>query len=585
MSTRIAQEEIARFLGTKQAEVLCITGKWGVGKTYSWSRYLREAKEKQGVAMNRYAYVSLFGQNSLDDLRYAIFESTVPLDQLDAGPNFTSVEATYHLAEKWGRRLLQVANVAPGARTILSGAGRTLFLAVRNQIVCIDDIERHGKGLEIKDVLGMLSFLKEQRDCKVVLLLNDEKLEDAAQKDFKAQLEKVVDTRIVFAPTAAEAAEIGVSANTPGRDLIVSNCTALGITNIRVIKKIEYLCLRLHELVQKFDLGVFRQAVQTAALLGWCHYQPDDDSAPPLDFVTDYDLSYAGYFKRQGKPEPSAKEKAWAALLAEYGFTSVDEFDLTILKGIQAGFFDREEIDAAAQTLNKEIEFRNRDNSFSEAWDLYHGSFKPNADEVLDRMADAFRRSVGTISPVNLAGTVALFKDLGREDQAKDLLKFYMDQRTEGRKFFDLDDSPFGGDVRDPDVREAFEQKLATFDKRQDPTEILLRVGIDHGWSAQDLDALADLSAADFQTLFEAQSGKDMRRIIKAALDFGSYGNASEQMKSIADRATEALRAIGQQSPINARRIRIYGVTLEESAEAQGAADAPEGEAGGEVPA
>ena len=582
MSTRIAQEEIARFLGTKQAEVLCITGKWGVGKTYSWCCYLREAKAKNGVALNRYAYVSLFGQNSLDDLRYAIFESTVPLDQLDTGPDFTSVEATIHLGEKWGRRLLQFANVAPGARTILSGAGRTLFLAVRNQIVCIDDIERHGKGLEIKDVLGMLSFLKEQRNCKVVLLLNDEKLEDAAQKDFKAQLEKVVDTRIIFAPTAAEAAEIGVSANTPGRDLIVSNSTALGITNIRVIKKIEYLCLRLHDLLQKFDPGVFRQAVQTAALFGWCHYQPDD-TAPPLDFVTAYDQSYAGYFKQHGKPEPSAEEKAWAALIADYGFTNVDEFDLTILRGIQAGYFDREEIDASAQKLNNEIEFRNRDNSFQEAWDLYHGSFEPNADEVLDKMADAFRRSIETISPVNLAGTVSLFKDLGREDQAKELLQFYMDQRLEGRDFFDLGESPFGGDVRDPDVREAFGQKLATFDERQNPVEILLRVGMDRGWSPQDLDTLAELSATDFQELFEAQSGKDMRRMIKAALNFGTFGNASDPMKSIAARATEALRSIGRQSPINARRIRLYGVTLEEPTEAEVVADPTQGEADGEV--
>jgi hypothetical protein len=37
-------------------------------------------------------------------------------------------------------------------------------------------------------------------------------------------------------------------------------------------------------------------------------------------------------------------------------------------------------------------------------------------------------------------------------------------------------------------------------------------------------------------------------------------------MKAIADRATEALRAIGRQSEINARRIRIYGVTLERPA-------------------
>lgn len=565
MSTKIAQEEIERFLATKQPEVLCITGKWGVGKTYSWSRYLREANTKKGVVMNRYAYVSLFGQNSLDDLKYAIFESTVPLDQLDAGPNFSSVEASLHLGEKWGRRLLQLGNIAPVSRSILSGAGRTLFLAVRDQIVCIDDVERHGKGLEIKDVLGMLSFLKEQRNCKVVLLLNDEKLQGDAQVDFKSQLEKVVDTRIIFAPTPAEAAEIGVSTAAPFRDLLVSYCTSLGITNIRVIKKIDYLCYRLHDLLKGFDPGVFRQGAQTAALFGWSHYQPD--LAPPVEFVTTYDQSYEGYRRQAGKGEPSAEEKAWAALLASYGFTRADEFDLVILKGIQDGFFDKDEIEPAAQTLNKEIESRNKDNSFQEAWDLFHGSFQPNADEVLDKMADALKRSVETISPINLAGAVSLFKELGRKDQAAELLEFYMAHRTESRKFYDLADSPFGDEVRDPDVREAFKKKLAAFQEKVDPTEVLERVAASSGWSPEDLSTLAGLSADDFQRVFEARTGKALRLVIKAALNFGSYGNATDEMVTIAARATEALRAIGRQSEINACRVRIYGVTLEQPAD------------------
>jgi hypothetical protein len=66
--------------------------------------------------------------------------------------------------------------------------------------------------------------------------------------------------------------------------------------------------------------------------------------------------------------------------------------------------------------------------------------------------------------------------------------------------------------------------------------------------------------------MFEAQSGKDLRAIVKGALNFGSYGNASEQMVMIATRATEALREIGRQSQINARRIRIYGVTVDDPA-------------------
>ena len=110
---------------------------------------------------------------------------------------------------------------------------------------------------------------------------------------------------------------------------------------------------------------------------------------------------------------------------------------MVILKGIQEGFFDNDEIQPAAQTLHKEIESRSKDNSFQEAWDLFHGSFQPNADEVLGKMADAFKRSVETISPINLAGTVTLFNDLGEGTEMAAILgriRQYVDEE-EIRRF------------------------------------------------------------------------------------------------------------------------------------------------------
>ena len=35
MSTALVEKEIERFLASPEPEVLCLRGKWGVGKTYS----------------------------------------------------------------------------------------------------------------------------------------------------------------------------------------------------------------------------------------------------------------------------------------------------------------------------------------------------------------------------------------------------------------------------------------------------------------------------------------------------------------------------------------------------------------------
>jgi len=68
--------EIKRFLAVDTPEVICVRGKWGVGKTFAWNRYLTAARGSGAIKLERYSYVSLFGINSLEELRYAIFENT-----------------------------------------------------------------------------------------------------------------------------------------------------------------------------------------------------------------------------------------------------------------------------------------------------------------------------------------------------------------------------------------------------------------------------------------------------------------------------------------------------------------------------
>ena len=75
MSIETIKSEITRFLESETPEVMAIKGKWGTGKTYLWNELLKENKDK--IKFEKYSYVSLFGINSLDVFKYAIFENTV----------------------------------------------------------------------------------------------------------------------------------------------------------------------------------------------------------------------------------------------------------------------------------------------------------------------------------------------------------------------------------------------------------------------------------------------------------------------------------------------------------------------------
>jgi hypothetical protein len=564
-STEIVHEEIDRFLRDVEPSVLCLTGKWGVGKTFTWKQAIRSAKTKNAIGLKSYAYVSLFGQNSLDDVRAAIVEETRPISAIDAPFDLNDLKQTVKSAASNWRRVLNQARGAAAEYLPISESisGRWLFATVRNQIICIDDLERAGSGLTAKDVLGLISFLKEERKCKVVLLLNQEKL-DEGKRDFEEQLEKVIDVRLEFDPTPQEAVDIGLKKGTAISEFLQANCVTLGITNIRVIQKIERLALELAERLNSFDSAVLKQAIHSVTLFGWMFFQPDQ--SPPLKFVTTYTpWKYVRQDKKEKEQTPP-EEQAWHALLHQYGLTNIDEFDRVILDGVQAGAFDRVQLHQAATALSKQLESQRLDNSFSQAWALYRGSFSVTPDELLDKMAAAFRGAVKTITPTTLSSTVELFKALGRPEQALELLKYYVEHRRDGgANLFDLRKSVFGGDVKDPDIRNAFAQEVGNEAKPFDPGKTLHKIAVQSGWNDEDLVKLAELDAEAFRKLFKSIEGDELIAVVSAALQFGKFGNASEDMQKIAQSASDALRMIAQESKLRERQIAtMYGITIEQ---------------------
>lgn len=59
MSIALIKQQINRFLSSQTPEVIAIKGAWGVGKTYAWNTYLVEAKNRNRLAPEKYAYVTM----------------------------------------------------------------------------------------------------------------------------------------------------------------------------------------------------------------------------------------------------------------------------------------------------------------------------------------------------------------------------------------------------------------------------------------------------------------------------------------------------------------------------------------------
>ena len=128
----------------------------------------------------------------------------------------------------------------------------------------------------------------------------------------------------------------------------------------------------------------------------------------------------------------------------------------------------------------------------------------------------------------------------GHREKAEKLLNAYVDQRG-GEDIFDLSSHPFGRDVTDPDIIAAF----AT-----------------GGWDPEDEESLASLSVDDFVSLFKGTRGSERRNLIRGSMGFLNVSNATPRQTQISETARAALLKIGQENPLNACRLRAYGIDL-----------------------
>jgi hypothetical protein len=561
MSAELAIKEIQRFLASSEAEVLCVKGRWGVGKTYAWRHYLEDAQEKGELHKADYAYVSLFGLNSQDELRYAIFESTVSQAKAKHGPDAETFGELITKGKSIGRQArgwIGPALSSVGLGEIGNTLARSAFLLVRNQLICLDDLERAGANLSARDVLGLVSFLKDQRNCRVVLLLNDEAMEQENRADFERLLEKVVDTPILFAPSATEAAAIAIGGDNPVNAQLMHGVVTLGITNIRVIKKIERMAHRLASILEPFREGILTQAVTACLLAGWSVFERDH--APSMEFVRGYNSLIAAMQDRDN--DALDETVRWRDLLSALPFSHPDDFDKAIFDGVAAGYFDEERLLAEAKALEEQLARHSRDNPLSKAWDNYHQSLAGDDAAVIDAIHRGAMESLEITDSLNINGTIAFLRECGRTGQADEIARAYVAAQPDNARFFDVRNHHFSADQPiDAVLREGFAERLASFKDGRDPKEVLLAIGRGEPWQDEDVRLLATVIPDAYIAMIEATQGRDLKLIVQTALQVAA--RHQQEAPEISTSLAEALSTIAAKSPLRARRLRQWGFVAE----------------------
>lgn len=237
----------------KIGTAIAITGPWGVGKTFFWNKFLKGVTQKEKEDQEsfyyeasrvgyerifdcrKYAYISLFGIENLSDLKNTICTkiSFNPYAKSDTN-TFEFYQLFKNIAAQF--RDMKVSQYGVSASAIILES--LLFLQVKNAIICFDDFERMSDKLNINDVMGLANYLKLEKNCQIILILDEDKAEGDNKKKYAEYKEKLVDETIIV-----NSVEPLIRANTKDIDgqlvdLMIEFAETLEVHNFRFFQKV-----------------------------------------------------------------------------------------------------------------------------------------------------------------------------------------------------------------------------------------------------------------------------------------------------------------------------------------------------------
>ncbi|EAK2886407.1 hypothetical protein C9H94_09450, partial [Campylobacter jejuni] len=158
-------DNIANFLNKKSKKCLAINGPWGVGKTHLWKQI--EKKLSKVNKDKKVVYIDLFGKESYKQ----ILEEIV----FKIHGNYNKIMNTFSQITTKIAKIKSAGTININPDAIFSFLKKEDF---NNIIVCFDNIERRSDNLSLKEILGLVNLLKEEKECNVVMIFHKGELEE-----------------------------------------------------------------------------------------------------------------------------------------------------------------------------------------------------------------------------------------------------------------------------------------------------------------------------------------------------------------------------------------------------------------------
>lgn len=217
--------------------VAMLSGEWGIGKTYFWNNLFVEKELKK----SNIAYISLFGYSSLQSIKNDII---MKLSNTEKGKAVISEIFNNFRTSLGSREGDESSGLSLGGNLVSSALSAIPEKSLLGTLICFDDFERLSHKVSLKDIMGLISQFKEQKKCKVVMILNEGELSEDEQKVFAEGKEKIVDYNFYYQPSQEKLFEAIkediVQLTLCDKETIYGFFRKIDLKNIRIMKQALY---------------------------------------------------------------------------------------------------------------------------------------------------------------------------------------------------------------------------------------------------------------------------------------------------------------------------------------------------------
>lgn len=410
-STRNACEALEEFLTSDTIQVLELKGDWGVGKTYYFQNFLAWAKHKSLLGkLKAFSYVSLFGSASVSSLEASIFAAHEPLSNVAGVKLATASKPIKSFLNKVGQTTMELGGTrfAFGTASILiDGLIRKCY--IKDFLICFDDIERMSQQMSPSAFLGLVSSLKEQQNCKILLIYNYDKLSGSnqlLQQAIEEYREKIIDREVSLRPTVEENVAIAWPQEMGRPSSFMHVFTTSACANIRVMRKARWAVEHFSKILGDQWPNIresFQLAIATLAVI--CYSRKDLFPDPSSILADDF-------FKHLAAE--SQMHRAQYQFISKLGYSPAPHHNM-ILDFFRHGSVDIDSYKGILQVNDTNERLSRFNHQCDEISRKFSSGFFASHDQVVHELHEFLQQHSGDISLGKAYGAIAFLEQCGVE--------------------------------------------------------------------------------------------------------------------------------------------------------------------------